>query len=126
MNVSVSYSVAALHEAAHYIWNNNPHVRVWPSAPTSPIDVADRIKEVFITSAKQNRDIIVKEKHLGITLRDSWNSWDGTGGFYLIYTLVQEPVDDLVEIDVVILVDPSLKTPNKGYITEIIDNVSIK
>jgi len=122
MRLTVTYSRAALHEAARYIWDHNPSVRNWHTTPTSEIDVAKDIRAMFQRDVKRNRDVIVREKQLGKSLSDEYTNWGGTGGYYVIYSLVDDPKDDLVEFEAVILVDASVGNPNKGFVTEDIDS----
>jgi hypothetical protein len=122
MLVNISYSLAGLHEAARFIWENNPSVTKWPSNPESVFDVMKNIQEMMRKSAKQNADLIRKEKELKIELNEDWVSFTGTGGYYLSYELI-DSTDEEINIGAIILVDPSVGSPNPGYVTEFVDTI---
>lgn len=120
MKVNLLYPRASLHEAALYIWNNNPSVSKWPSKPANVFEVADSIKETMIQGARRNADVLIREKELKILLHDEWQSYIGTGGFYLLYDLYGQDNEE-ISLGCQILVDPSLGHPNPGYTQEMID-----
>jgi len=122
MIVNIGYPVAALHEASKFIWENNPSVLKWPSAPESVFDVMSHIQETMRKGAMQNAKLLIKEKNLGVTLDREWLDYTGTGGYYLIFTLRDE-VDEEITIDVDILVDPAVGNPNPGFATEYVDEI---
>lgn len=117
MKINLSYNVASLHEAARYIWDNNPSVEKWSSAPKSAIDVMKQIKDDMFRYAKYNAQIILKEKRLGVNLSNEWKTFTGTGGYYLLFAL-EEDTEELILISIDILVDPAVGHPVPRYISE--------
>lgn len=122
MLVNISYSLASLHEASRFIWENNPSVRKWPSNPESVFDVMDGIQELMRKSAMKNADVIFKEKELKVELNEDWVSFTGTGGYYISYELIDSS-DEEITIGATILVDPAVGSPNPGYVTELLDEI---
>lgn len=123
MDVNVSYSLAALHEASSFIWENNTSVTQWPSKPKDVFDVMKNIQEFVRRGALENSKVILKEKRLKVDLDNEWSTYNGTGGYYVIYEL-DESTDTGITIGATILVDPSVSNPNRGYVTEFIDNIA--
>ena len=122
MKINLSYNVASLHEAARYIWDNNPSVEKWPAAPKSAIDVMKQIKDDMFRYAKYNAQLILKEKRLGTDLTNEWATFSGTGGYYLLFTL-EEDTEELILIGVDILVDPAVGNPVSRYLMSDITEV---
>ena len=120
MKINILYSVAALHEAAAYIWDNNPRVPVWSPSPKSPIDIVKMIHGMMIKQALYNAKVIMKEKRLEMELPEEWGSFVGTGGFYIAFEL-QDVNEEEINIGVDILVDPAIASNIKGFVTEVID-----
>jgi len=120
MSVNISYSLAGLHEASRFIWENNPSIQKWPSKPTSVFGVMDNILSMMRKSALRNADVIRKEKELKIELSEDWISFTGTGGYYLSYEFLNAD-DEEINIGVTILVDPAVGNPNPGFVTEELD-----
>ena len=123
MIVNISYPCAALHEAAKFIWENNPSVEKWPSAPKSVFDVISNIQSMMKRGAMDNAKIILKERALGTNLDNEWLTYTGTGGYYLVYTLRDSDDTENVTIEVDILVDPAVSDPTKGFTTEFVDEI---
>jgi len=124
MLVNLSYPLAALHEASRYIWDNNPSVRNWPSKPESVFDVMKGIQEMMRRDAMKNASLILKEKRLNVNLDNEWLDYSGTGGYYFIYELISDADADEIIIGATILVDPAVGSPNPGYVTEFIDELT--
>jgi hypothetical protein len=122
MIVNISYPLAALHEASRFIWETNPYVLNWPTTPTSVFDVMSSIKSMMEKGAMDNARLIVKERFLKINLDNEWIDYTGTGGYYIIYSLRDEN-ETTITIDADILVDPAVGNPDKGYITEYVDEI---
>jgi hypothetical protein len=122
MIVNVSYPLAALHEAAAFIWEKNTSVTKWPSEPQNVFDVMKSIQEMIRRGAMNNAKVIIKEKQLKVELPDEWHSFTGTGGYYISYELVDSD-DEEITIGATILVDPAVSCPNPGYVTEFIDEI---
>ena len=120
MKLVVHYSIASLHEAARYIWDNNPHAPLWHNGNASEIDIVNDIREMFIRDVKKNYEVILREKRLSKSLESEFVHYSATGGYYILYNLWDEPTDDSIEIEVTILVDPSIGKP-EGYVAEVID-----
>lgn len=126
MEIKISYSAAALHDAANFIWINNPYVVYWSSKPTSSIDVMADMKKMMIKHAELNARLVHKEILNGgvlakdADLYDTWNSYTGTGGYYFIFSLIDSNQSEII-IGVDILVDPAIKHKDKGFITEVVD-----
>jgi hypothetical protein len=123
MIVNVSYTNAALHEAARFIWENNQSVTKWPSAPTSVFDVMTNIQETIRRGALNNAKVILKEKQLKTELFDEWTGFIGTGGYYISYELEESGEDDEIRIGATILVDPAVSHPHPGYVVEFVDEI---
>jgi len=123
MDINVSYPLAGLHEAAKYIWENNPSVRNWPSRPTSVFDVMHGMQEMMKETVSRNAAIIIKEKELNTELNNEWISFTGTGGYYFSFELI-DSTDDEINVGVTILVDPAVSSPDRGYVTELIDETT--
>ena len=107
MKVTVSYSLAVLHEAAAYIWENNPSITKWPSKPESAIDVVKCIHTMMTNYALKNAKVILREKKLKTELHDEWNTFTGTGGYYISFEL-HDATNDEISIGADILVDPAI------------------
>jgi hypothetical protein len=122
MKINISYTLAALHEAAKFIWDNNDKVKLWPSEPKNAIDVMSGIKEMMISGALTNAKLILKERRLKTEFPDDWLSYTGTGGYYFLYELISDDLDRIT-IGATILVDPAVSHPAAGYITELIDDI---
>jgi hypothetical protein len=122
MKLTVSYSIAGLHEAAAYIWENNPSISKWPSKPKSPIDVVKHIHNMMTDYALKNAKVIMKEKKLKTELHDEWNTFTGTGGYYISFEL-HDATDEEISIGADILVDPAIGSMSKGFVTEFIDMI---
>lgn len=122
MTVSISYSLGALHEAARFIWENNDSVQNWPCAPTSAFDVMTQIRDMMIKGALENAEFLKKEKNKTLSADDDWKTFNGTGGYYVLYELLSDE-DEEVCIGIDILVEPSVSHPNPRYVTEVVDNI---
>ena len=122
MKINLSFNVASLHEAARYIWNNNPSVEKWPAAPKSAIDVMKQIKDDMFRYAKYNAQLILKERRLGTDLTNEWTTFSGTGGYYLIFNL-EDDTEEHILIGVDILVDPAVGHPVSRYTMDDITEV---
>jgi len=122
MTVSISYSLGALHEAARFIWENNESVLNWPCSPTSAFDVMTQIRDMMVKGALENAEFLKKEKNKTLSADDDWMTFNGTGGYYVLYELLSEEDDEEVRIGIDILVDPSVSHPNPRYVTEVVDN----
>ena len=120
MKLVVNYSISSLHEAARYIWDNNPSAPSWHNGVSSEIDIVDDIRKMFIRDVKKNYEVILREKRLNKSLDNEFISYSGICGYYVLYSLAVEPTDDSIEFDVSILVDPSTGKP-QGFVSEIID-----
>jgi len=123
MRVNLSYALAELHEASNYIWENNPSVKNWPSGPTSVFDVMNGMRDMMKRDALKNAALILKEKKLGVSCDNNWVSYSGTGGYYFLYDLIYESEEEVV-IGATILVDAALRNPDKGYVTEEVDDIA--
>jgi len=123
MIVNLGYPLAALHEASKYIWENNPSVRNWPSKPESVFDVMAGIQKMMRRDAMKNAAVILKERRLNVKLDNEWIDYTGTGGYYFIYELISDDNADEIIIGATILVDPGVRNPEPGYVTEFIDEL---
>lgn len=121
MTVSISYSLGSLHEAAKFIWENNDSVPNWPSAPTSAFDVMTQIRDMMVRGALENAEFLRKEKNKTLSKDDSWKTFNGTGGYYVLYELLSDEDEEEIRIGIDILVDPSVSHPNPRYVTEAVD-----
>ena len=117
MKVSISYSLASLHEASRFIWEHNESIPKWPDTPKSAFDVMNQIRDMMVKGALKNAEIVRKEKTLSVKIEDEWVTFTGTGGYYVIYDLIDD-TDNVIQIGIDILVDPSISHPNPGYVTE--------
>lgn len=125
MILNIHYKLSALHDTAQFIWDNNPSVKYWPSRPKSVLCVIDHIRQSLVTYAKKNAEVIVRERRLGVQLNSEWTDWTdytGTGGYYVMYSLMDEPSDE-INLDIEILVDLSVARVDKGYVREFIDTI---
>jgi len=122
MNIILSYKMAALHEAARFIWENNPSVLNWPSAPKSVFDVMADIRSMMTKGAISNAKVLLDEKATGAIIEHEWSSFNGTGGYYAVYELINQDENE-INIGVDILVDPGVNHPNPGYVNEIVEVV---
>lgn len=120
MKITLSYPLAGLHEAAQFIWTRNASVHMWPSKPQTVFDVQDQILEMMRRDAARNATLILKERQLKTDLSGEWNTYTGTGGFYVTYELYDEN-DDEIRIGASILVDPAVSHPEPTYVTEELD-----
>jgi hypothetical protein len=123
MLVNISYSLAGLHEASRFIWENNPSILKWPSSPKTVFDVMAKMQEMMRRDAMKNAAVILKEKRLKMELNDEWVDYTGTGGYYFIYELISDDEPGRVVIGATILVDPSVGSPNPGFVTEFVDEI---
>lgn len=121
MTISISYSLGALHEAARFIWENNKSAPNWPNKPESAFDVMNQIRDMMVRGAKENAEFLRKEKNKTLSLDDDWITFNGTGGYYVLYELLSNEDDEEVRIGIDILVDPSVSHPNPRYVTEVVD-----
>lgn len=124
MIVSLSYPLAALHEASKYIWENNPNVRKWPSNPESIFDVMAGMHKMMRRDALKNAALILKERRLNVKLDNEWLDYTGTGGYYFIYELISDEGSEEITIGATILVDAAVGNSDAGYVTEIIDELT--
>lgn len=122
MDIKLSYSLTALQMAAQYIWEKNTSVTQWPCKPKSVIDVMDRITSMMRESALKNANVIVREKELSTDLASEWNTFTGTGGFYLLFELYDAGEDE-ISIGVDILIDPSVGHAEPAYVSELVDKI---
>ena len=120
MTTKIVYSLDALHNAAKFIWNNNKSVKVWPSRPESELDVVNEIRETMNETALKNANVIEQERRLGVKFDDQWCGYIGTGGYYLSFTHEDYGNSD-INIHVDILVDMSVGSDNKGFVTKTLD-----
>ena len=121
MKIEVSYNLASLHAAAAYVWDNNPAVKQWPSAPLSVHDVMDLIHADLVKYARQNARTVIKERETKVSTVDEWITHTGTGGYYIMYDLYSAVDDEIVVIGANVLVDPGVGTSAPRYTTEGID-----
>lgn len=124
MLVNISYSLAGLHEAARFIWENNPSISKWPSSPKTVFDVMSNMQEMMRRDASKNAAVILEEKRLSVELNNEWIDYAGTGGYYFIYELISDDEPDMVIIGVTILVDPAIGSPNPGFVYEFVDEIT--
>jgi hypothetical protein len=122
MDIKLLYSRASLHEAAMFIWENNPRVHNWPSEPKNVFDVTTHIRDFMIKCALNNAKTLLEEKKTSSMTEDGWTSFNGTGGYYLIFELIDHNKDE-ISIGVDILVNPGVNHPDSGYVTEVIEVV---
>ena len=123
MKINISYTLAALHEAAKFIWDNNDKVKLWPSQPKNAFDVMLDMKKMMIGGALTNARLILKERRLKTEFPNDWLSYTGTGGYYFLYELVSDENSNEITIGASILVDPAVSHPAAGYTTELIDDI---
>lgn len=114
MQLKVYYSIAQVHRAAYYIWENNPYVRNWPNAMESPDDVVAYIKTMMFKQAEKNAHSLLQDD-------DQWVSFTGTGGFLIHFTSEYEPGDGFVDINVEVSVDPAVGISDRGYTEKIFE-----
>lgn len=122
MIVNVSYPLAALHEAARFIWENNTSVKNWPSQPENIFDVMKDIQEMMRQGALSNAKVILKEKKLKVNFDNEWIGFTGTGGYYISYESINFDEEE-INIGATILVDPAVSALHPGYVTEFVDNI---
>lgn len=120
--VSISYSLASLHEASKFIFENNTSIDKWPNKPNSAYDVMNQIRDLVKRGAIENANLIQREKQLSVKLDSDWVSYTGTGGYFVIYDLESGEDEEDVVIGATILVDPAVSHPHPGYVTEVIDD----
>jgi hypothetical protein len=121
MKIELCYNLVSLHAAASYIWDNNPAVRKWPSAPISVHDVLYLIHTDMVRYACANANTIIKERNTKVRMPDAWLSFTGTGGYYLMFDLQSDEDSKNIMIGVDILVDPGVGSPTSHFTTEVID-----
>lgn len=122
MKFELSYNLASLHAAAAFIWENNPYVTKWPSAPRSASEVMSLIHEDMVRHASKNAASVLEERNTKVSTLDKWISHTGTGGYYLMFELQSED-DDSIVIAVDVLVDPGVGSPVPRYKSEVIDEL---
>lgn len=121
MEFSISYCQTQVEEAAKFIWENNKSVKKWPSAPKDVFDIYDIIIDYMKRDSRKNFDVILQERKTGENLDDRWTRYSGTGGFFIIYDLIEES-DTVIRIDADVLVDPCIgKLDTVVYADEVID-----
>lgn len=121
MNIKLTYNLASLHAAAAFIWDNNPSVRKWPSAPTSELDVLELIHSDMVRYASQNARTILSERTTGVDTSGQWVTHTGTGGYYLLFSLLSDEDSEDIAIGIDILVDAGVTGPASRYKAEVID-----
>ncbi len=120
MNVKIRYSNPSLHEAAKFIWENNPYVKSWPDEPTSVFDVMDHIKDTINDFVKRKIKRIKDEKLYGVSQDDNF-TYVGTGGYYLLISEEKDENDIIFNFE--ILVDPAVGNPRFYRKEEIVDKI---
>lgn len=121
MRVSIHYSQAQLLATAQYIWEHNPFIDKWPTAPKSPIDIVKQIHAMVIEACRKNGQVLKRERDEGIDLSNQWVTFSGSGGYLINYNLVTEPGDENPEIEVEFSVNPAIGDQG-GYVVEVIDS----
>ena len=119
MKLNIEYSITSLHEVGKFIWENNPSVHHWTSAPKSEDDVIYVIRENIKKHALNNAHLIIEEGDGNLYTDYKWRDWIGTGGYYLLFTL-EHQTDDEITIQVDILFDPAVGK-EREYAIERID-----
>lgn len=121
MELTISYSQTQMQEAAKFIWEKNPSIKNWPSAPDSVFDVFNIIHRMAVRDARKNYELILKERKTGSMLDNEWITYSGTGGFYLTYELIVDEENE-IQIGVEVSVNPSIgMRDNTEIITELLD-----
>lgn len=101
--MKMEYNLTQVQDVATFLWNNNPYVKSWPSAPK---DVLDVVNQILSHARRQGK--------LNMT-SSNWVSTIGTGGYTIIFS---SDTPDLFDIQV--LVDMSVGTEAR-WVEEYID-----
>lgn len=101
--------------AASFIWENNPYAKQWGRTRQ---DVEDSIRDFIIECATRNMKRLELSIKLGKEV-DEWDSYCGTGGYYITMHEDTETDNDNVRtgplsVRVDILVDPAVGIDRLG------------
>lgn len=122
MDVKLSYSLSALHMAAKFVWENNPHIGMWPSQPKDVLDVIDLISSTLRKTASVNAENVRQARLTDSPDKFSWTGSVTTGGYMLLYSLDESDTDD-ISIEIEIMVDPAIGTLKSSHIIEFLDDI---
>lgn len=75
----------------------------------------------MVRGAKENAEFVRKEKNKTLSPDDDWVTFNGTGGYYVMYELLSDDDEEDIRIGIDILVDPAVSHPNPRYVTEVVD-----
>jgi hypothetical protein len=120
MQHTIHYSHTQLQDAAEYLWQNNPYIKLWPDRPASPKAVYDIIRAEAIRHARRNCAAIEYELQTG-KLSPDWVGSTGTGGYYIIFTTDMQVGEHGIVVNFDVLISPALGKEHV-YVTELIDN----
>jgi GR25 family glycosyltransferase involved in LPS biosynthesis len=113
--------MAALHEVAKFIWENNKDIVKWPHpAISSVFEVQTKIKEEMYYHAMRNAKLVEKEKAAGKTFDHEWVYHTASAGYYILYSL-EDTRSDQITIEVTILADLTVGHRDYGFVQEVVD-----
>ena len=109
MKVQITYSEKQLRRAAKLVLKKNPQILQWPNFfgynEVTVEDVVSVIRQNVIDGAYRRKRHLLAD---GLTTSELWSAWEATGGYVLIFSADWHESTKIWEIEVEILVDPTM------------------
>ena len=108
ISVLIEYSLADVHAAAEFVWNNNRYARNWTASKISLTEhIIDTINSIFRSGGYATlRKLITDGKDI-----DYWHYNISTGGYSVYYSISDCSTEDIIIIDTTIYVEPAVSWP---------------